>query len=266
MSDSSNAHLRVTNQSVVGGFMPVTAICRATGQRVESFSVSDEEWAAMRANKDGYIMRRTGRPAVLRENRYGTRWFQSKPGERDPDYKPESAAHEMTKIWIVQCLREAGYAAEVEQFGTTPDGERWEADAYVEVDGKRIAIEVQLSPQSLAEYLFRTERYARSGVKVVWLVQHFEKFSIEAAISKGVIGGQGMTPDLLHLPALAISLRCSPNEPRQDAIEIKVRHVGKIVIESISIKEFALGLVRGQLRFKDREHWAWHSVVYPQHT
>lgn len=240
--------------------MPVTAICRATGARVESFSVSDEEWAAMRNNKDGYLMRRTGRPAVLRENRYGTRWFQSRPGERDPDYRPESAAHEMTKIWIVQALRDAGYAAEVEQFGVSPDGERWEADAYVEVGEKRIAIEVQLSPQPLAEYIYRTERYARSGVKVVWLVQHFQKFSIEAAISKGFKGGQGITPDLVQVPAVAIKLRCSPDEPRQDAISVVVRHVGKRYVEPISIKEFALGIVKQQLTFKKREYWAWATA------
>jgi hypothetical protein len=243
--------------------MPVTAICRATGRTVESFSVSDAEWAAMRANKDGYLMRRTQRPAVLRENRHGTRWFQSKPGERDPDYRPESAAHEMTKIWIVQALREAGYAAEVEQFGVTPEGERWEADAYVEVGDKRIAIEVQLSPQPLTEYIYRSERYARSGVKVVWLVQHFQQFSIEAAISKGLKGGAGIAPDLFHVPAVAIRLRCSPDEPRQEAITIELRHVGKRHVEPITLKEFSLGIVRQQLTFKNREFWAWSAAPTP---
>jgi K+-transporting ATPase c subunit len=48
-------------------------------------------------------------PAVLKQNWGGTRWFQSRPSERNPNYKPESAAHEMTKIWMVQALPDAGY-------------------------------------------------------------------------------------------------------------------------------------------------------------
>lgn len=105
--------------------MPLKAIHKDTGRSVESFSVSDGEWAEMRADQGGYLMQGTQLPAVLKQNRRGTRWFQSRPGERDPNYKPESAAHEMAKIWMVQALRAAGYPAEVERYGITPDGEAW---------------------------------------------------------------------------------------------------------------------------------------------
>lgn len=47
--------------------------------------------------------------AVLKQNQYRTRWFQSMPGDRDPNYKRESAAHEMTKMRLVEALRMEGY-------------------------------------------------------------------------------------------------------------------------------------------------------------
>lgn len=238
--------------------MPVTAICLATGAVVESFSVSDAEWNAMRADKGAFLMRRSGKVAVLRENRHGTRWFQSKPGDRDPDYKPESPAHEMTKIWIVRSLRAAGYKATAEQFGVSPEGERWEADAFVDLGDKRIAIEVQMSPQTLADYLYRTQRYRRSGVKVIWLVRHFHQFSIEAVYRKGFKpGSPGMQPDLEDVPALGLELRCSMNEPSADAIRVHVIEVGGRSYTTISLHEFALGIVSGALVFHRGSHWAW---------
>ncbi len=243
--------------------MPLTAICKETGELVESFSVSDEEWEAMRANKGGYLMRRTQKPAVLKQNQYGTRWFQSLPGDRDPNYKPESAAHEMTKIWMVKALRDAGYStAVVEKFGTTPGGESWEADIYFEAESRKIAIEVQTSPQSMEDYLYRTERYRRSDVKVVWLVRHYRKFSIEAVLRKGFKRGSGgMYPDLYQVPALELEVHCPLDQPEQDRIRVSILDVmeTRYLYRQISLWEFAVGVAEKRLTFRDKNRWMWRS-------
>lgn len=243
--------------------MPLTAICKETGELVESFAVSDEEWEAMRANKGGYLMRRTQKPAVLKQNQYGTRWFQSIPGDRDPNYKPESAAHEMTKVWMVKSLRDAGYStAVVEKFGTTPGGETWEADVYFEAESRKIAIEVQTSPQSMEDYLYRTERYRRSDVKVVWLVRHYRKFSIEAVLRKGFKrGSSGMYPDLYEVPALGLEVHCPLDQPEQDRIRVSILDVTetRYLYRQISLREFAVGVAEKRLTFRDKDRWMWRS-------
>jgi hypothetical protein len=206
-------------------------------------------------------MRRTRKPAVLKQNRYGTRWFQSMPGDRDPNYKPESAAHEMTKIWLVEALRMAGYHwAEVERYGTTPDGNSWEADVYLETNGQKIAIEIQLSRQSLEDYLYRTERYRQSGVKVVWLVRHYFPYCVEASRYKGFAPFiPPKAPDLLQVPALELELRCSLDEPKHEAIRVKVLYVGERGYRTISLIEFATGLANGRLRYREKQCWQWDA-------
>lgn len=245
--------------------MPLTAICHSTGALVESFSVSDAEWASMRANKGGYLMRHTGKVAVLKQNQYGTRWFQSLPGDRDPNYKPESAAHEMTKVWMVQALRDAGYStAVVEKYGATPDGESWEADVYFEASGRRIAIEVQMSPQSLEDYLYRSDRYRRSGVKVVWLVRHYRKFSFEAVARKGFkpVGDKwGTYPDLYEIPALSLDVHCDMSKPEKEKIYINILDVTerRYLYRKIFLKEFAVGVAEGRLTYRDKDRWMWKA-------
>lgn len=242
--------------------MPLTAIHRDTARLVESFTVSDAEWAAMRADKGAYLMRRTGRPAVLYENKAGTRWFQARPGERDPDYTPESPAHLMTKIWLAQALRAAGYPAEVERYGTTPDGQAWEADVYLETGDSKIAIEVQLSPQPFDDYLARTLRYTASGVRVLWLVRLYQEFSVGAIRYKGWQPG-GMWPDLFVMAALPLRLKCDLKEPVQAAIRVEVPRAGDPdhMLSQLTLEELAIGVAQGALRYRQRQHgrWVWHA-------
>lgn len=242
--------------------MALKAVHRDTGKLVESFSVSDAQWAAMRADKGAYHMQGTQVPAVLKENRQGTRWFQARPGERDPNYKPESAAHVMAKIWMVEALRAAGYPAEIERYGTTPEGEAWQADVYLEVGGRKIAIEVQLSGQDFDEYVFRTQRYARSGVKVIWLVRLYHDFSVDAVKYKGWHPNAGpMHPDLLDVPALKLELRCGMDNPVLERMSVQVLRMGDPInrISALSLSEFAIGLAEGKLTFYEKKRWMWRD-------
>lgn len=62
-----------------------------------------------------------------------------------------------------------GWSATLEASETTPAGQRWIADVLLERDGRRVAVEVQWSPQSHEAYIRRQEVYAASGVEVVWM-------------------------------------------------------------------------------------------------
>ncbi|MDN4053155.1 hypothetical protein QPK32_08695 [Massilia sp. YIM B02763] len=132
--------------------LPLTAIHAATREIVEAFDIAPEGWERMKAEPAGsYLIRRSGLPAVLKKNVRGTCWFAARPGESDPECKPTSPEHEFAQVQIVKALRVVGFAARIEEPGYTPDGERWEADVFIEHADRKIAIEVQMSQQSLEE-------------------------------------------------------------------------------------------------------------------
>lgn len=62
-----------------------------------------------------------------------------------------------------------GWIATLEASEITPTGKRWIADVLLERDGRRVAVEVQWSPQSHDAYIRRQDIYAASGVEVVWM-------------------------------------------------------------------------------------------------
>lgn len=64
-----------------------------------------------------------------------------------------------------------GWEANPEVRGTTSDGEAWIADVLCERDGLRVAFEVQWSSQSDEEFRRRQQRYARSGVRTIWVTR-----------------------------------------------------------------------------------------------
>lgn len=105
--------------------MPLTAIRAATGEIIEAFDLTPEQWRQMRAERLGaYIIRRSNLPAILKQNAHGTRWFAARPGESDPNWKPTSPEHEFAQVRIVKALRLAGFGARIEEPGYTPGGER----------------------------------------------------------------------------------------------------------------------------------------------
>lgn len=160
--------------------MPLTAIHTLTGEPIDSISCSPDAWAALRRLPVGtLVMKGNRQPAVLKRSIRGLQFFAHPPGGRDPNYQPESPMHLEIKAELVRGLRAAGYRAAPEQGGTSPSGEAWEADVLAEGEGRKVAFEVQLSPQTLEEYERRSLRYHASGVEVVWLIQghHYHAFS-----------------------------------------------------------------------------------------
>lgn len=248
--------------------MPLTAIRAASGEIVEAFDLTAEQWRQMKAEPAGsYLIRRSTLPAILKQNLRGTRWFAARPGESDPEWKPTSPEHEFAQVRMVKALRLAGFTARVEEPGFTPAGERWEADVLVECSDRKIAIEVQLSQQTFDEYLRRSEKYIQSGVKVVWLVsnRHFENFTLGCLRSNGwglswlngpVVNGEQFHRDF---PAFPLRFNCPKGKPTDDATRVSVFLPPKgWPSRELSLDDFAVGLASGALTHSKRRFWLWN--------
>lgn len=95
--------------------------------------------------------------------------------------EPETSHHILAKRVIRDVARTRGWEAEIE--ARHPDG-IWQADVLVSGYGRRIAFEVQWSPQTLEDYQRRTDRYRDSGIETVWLAKYSARTwtDIESAV------------------------------------------------------------------------------------
>ncbi len=150
------------------------AYLNATGEELEAFSVTDAVWDALcQLPKGSMTMPRTHWPATAKTSIKGLRFFAHYPGYTGALPKPESYAHTRIKIDVVKTLRSMGFKANVEVPGSSPEGEEWIADVLAEnYDGSRIAFEIQMSSQHMRDFLSRSDRYVRSGVKVCWIMPY----------------------------------------------------------------------------------------------
>lgn len=248
--------------------MPLTALRAATAEIVEAFDLTADQWQQMKAEPAGsYIIRRSGLPAILKKNVHGTRWFAARPGESDKDWKPTSPEHEFAQVRMVKALRAAGYTARVEEPGYSDEGERWEADVLIDVAGRKIAIEVQLSQQTFDEYLRRSHKYLQSGVKVVWLVssRHFENFTLGCLRSNGFgqswINGPVVDGEQFHreFPAFPVSFNSPKGKPTDDATRVRVFLPPQgWPAKELTLEQFAVGLAQGALTHSKRKFWLWN--------
>lgn len=145
--------------------MPLKA--RLNGQNILSFSLPENlSWEDVReASRNGHVtMACCGVPAIPKTmHEHGTRFFAHKV-RHDCSWAGESIEHEMFKAAAAQAAIDVEWKADTEVTG--PD---WRADVLAEKDGRRVAIEIQLSPQTAPETVRRTDRYAADGVTVIWL-------------------------------------------------------------------------------------------------
>jgi hypothetical protein len=91
----------------------------------------------------------------------------------------------------------------------------WIADVMaVHASGKRLAFEVQLSPQSEEEYIRRSQRYADDRIGAVWIVpDNLDWFRVQLPM---IVTSFGKTSDLPSAPGSLIAPGPLPTDIRQD--------------------------------------------------
>jgi hypothetical protein len=81
---------------------------------------------------------------------------------------PESAEHVFLKTLVAKAAVKAGWIVTTEKAGTSPQGADWAADVLCVNGRATIALEIQLSYQTVQELKARQETYASSGVRAAW--------------------------------------------------------------------------------------------------
>ena len=136
---------------------------------IHAFALNAEQWAEVkRTYRDMNLhMPCCGVPAVPKTSTRGSYFFaHARRGECTT--APESSEHIYCKTLIARAALEAGWTVTSERPGVSPSGEEWVADVFCEKGTAKLALEVQLSPQTPEETIRRQLRYKASGVRAAW--------------------------------------------------------------------------------------------------
>ncbi|CAD0009458.1 competence protein CoiA family protein [Flavobacterium chungangense] len=163
---------------------------------------------------------------------------------------PETIWHKTAKKLIINQLSKKGIMAVEEKIGF-----KWIADIYFEFNGKKYAIEIQRSPQTLETYLERQKRYNNSNVETIWLLKHPRYKTVTKAIGYYILKKEydnkfpscGIMPSLKSLPIFYI-----------DELDFQIKGVGKF---DYSIPNFISAVVENKIIF-DR----WWKLVNTNST
>ncbi|WP_394253086.1 competence protein CoiA [Arthrobacter pityocampae] len=141
------------------------------GERLDATEIPHDPWRAL-PKQPGYedlVLLECGKKA-RRVTRLGRQFFAHWPKIYcQIDHKSESSQHLAMKVALKDRINACpGWSAEVEYVGP---GRQWIADVMAVHDtGRRLAFEVQLSPQTEEDYFDRSQRYADAGIGPVWVV------------------------------------------------------------------------------------------------
>ena len=140
------------------------------GSPISAFEMTVDEWSQLRATHKGASLTMTcGQRGVPKQSSLGLRFFALHPGTdcRLHETGPETRKHHAAKAALADAARRAGWQAHIEYVSDRRD---WIADVLIIKGSKRIALEVQWSPQTSEEFARRTQRYERAGVACRWFL------------------------------------------------------------------------------------------------
>lgn len=136
---------------------------------VHAFALDAEQWAELKATYRGMNLHMPccGVAAVPKTSARGNYLFaHARRGEcATADESPE---HLYCKSLIAKAALDAGWAVTTERPGVSPTGEVWVADIFCEKGSAKLALEVQMSPQTDEETIRRQFRYKASGIRGAW--------------------------------------------------------------------------------------------------
>lgn len=136
---------------------------------IHAFALDAGQWAELKATYRGLNLHMPccGVAAVPKTSTRGNYFFaHARRGECAT--ADESTEHLYCKSLIAKAALDAGWTVTTERPGVSPDGEEWVADVFCEKGAAKLALEVQMSPQTDEETLRRQQRYKASGVRGAW--------------------------------------------------------------------------------------------------
>lgn len=138
-------------------------------ENIHAFELNAAQWADLKQSYKsmGLRMPCCDSAAIPKTSPLGNFFFaHQRKGECTT--APESAEHLLCKELIARAAKAAGWEVVTEQKGVSPDGQEWVADVYCTNGTVKLALEVQMSPQTAEETLRRQQRYKASGVRAAW--------------------------------------------------------------------------------------------------
>jgi competence protein CoiA len=149
--------------------MPSSAITKA-GVQIDAELISSTEWSTLKKGSSvgDYLMPCCRTPAIPKTSVRGVQFFAHLNDECDT--APETQWHIEGKSAVLAALESIGLVGASEVPGGVR-GDEWQADTLFELEGRKIAIELQRSCQTVDDYIARQERYARHSVECYWLTR-----------------------------------------------------------------------------------------------
>jgi competence protein CoiA-like protein len=137
---------------------------------VLAFALSEDEWNELKLSYHdrALLMPCCEAKAIPKTSKLGLQFFAH--SKKRCDSKPESPEHEYVKFLVARAALEAGWEVKTEWRGESASGEVWVADVFCTKGKARVALEIQLSPQTVSETERRQKRYRESGVRCAWFM------------------------------------------------------------------------------------------------
>lgn len=159
-----------------------TQVIQNDGKILDVNSFDDESWEYFKKNYSiGDIkMICCNSNAIPKTSINFTKFFAHQNDECKTN--PETIWHKTTKRIILDSLIKLGHPAREEV-----QGEGWIADVFVESNGRKIAFEIQHSPQTLPTYLERTNKYKDNDIEVFWILYEPRFKTIKKAIKNKIM-------------------------------------------------------------------------------
>jgi hypothetical protein len=151
--------------------MPLRA--ELQGDTLFSFKMSPVEWEDLKQSDKKKLLTLPccNQRAVVKTSSLGTQFFAHYRKSDDCISRPESKEHLRLKAIVSAAAESAGWVVTTEYIGYSKNGDKWIADVYCTKGKGKVALEIQLSPQTSRELTARHRRYAESGVRAAWLMK-----------------------------------------------------------------------------------------------
>jgi len=157
--------------------MPLRAI--RNGADVVSYEYDEVSWNKLKTSykKETLIMPCCENKAIPKVSKLGN-YFFAHARKRQCLSAPETFEHIHLKTWIAKIAASLGYDVTTEKVGETPEGERWRADVFLTKGQAKLALEIQLTSQTVSEFQRRQAKYRASGVRTLWLYKRRRRQNI----------------------------------------------------------------------------------------